>query len=106
MAVVNYSKDTEIYKEFLLQGEEEAKKKMASGVCCVCCCFATVIHTFITQPFGVPTGSMERTILVGDFLFVNKLNYGYRFPMRPVAIPFLQGTIGGSDNPKKQQNLM
>lgn len=32
MAVVNYSKDTEIYKEFLLQGEEEAKKKMVSGV--------------------------------------------------------------------------
>ncbi|MCT3671620.1 S26 family signal peptidase [Elizabethkingia anophelis] len=102
MAVVNYSKDTEIYKEFLLQGEEEAKKKDGFwGSVVYAVVFATVIHTFITQPFGVPTGSMERTILVGDFLFVNKLNYGYRFPMRPVAIPFLQGTIGGSANPKK-----
>ena len=46
---------------------------------------------------------MERTLLVGDFLFVNKWSYGYRLPMRPVAIPFLQGTImdtGQKGNPK------
>ena len=46
---------------------------------------------------------MERTLLVGDFLFVNKLNYGFRAPMRPLAIPFLQGTImdtGEKGNPK------
>jgi signal peptidase I len=46
---------------------------------------------------------MERTLLVGDFLFVNKWSYGYRLPMRPVAIPFLQGTImdtGEKGNPK------
>jgi signal peptidase I len=65
--------------------------------------FATIIHAFITQPFGIPTGSMERTLLVGDFLFVNKWAYGYRMPMRPVALPFLQGTIfdtGQKGNPK------
>jgi signal peptidase I len=46
---------------------------------------------------------MERTLLVGDFLFVNKWSYGFRMPMRPVAIPFLQGTImdtGEKGNPK------
>jgi signal peptidase I len=46
---------------------------------------------------------MERTLLVGDFLFVNKWSYGYRLPMRPLAIPFLQGTImdtGEKGNPK------
>ncbi|MDL1913648.1 MAG: signal peptidase I [Bergeyella sp.] len=65
--------------------------------------FATIIHTFLTQPFGIPTGSMERTLLVGDFLFVNKLNYGYRMPMRPLGIPFLQNTLmdtGEKGNPK------
>ncbi len=66
--------------------------------------FATVIHTFITQPFGIPTGSMERTLLVGDFLFVNKLNYGYRMPMRPLAIPFLQGTIIDTGEPKNPKD--
>ena len=58
-----------------------------------CSSFATIIHAFVTQPFAIPTGSMERTLLVGDFLFVNKWSYGYRMPMRPVALPFLQGTI-------------
>lgn len=46
---------------------------------------------------------MERTLLVGDFLFVNKWSYGYRMPMRPIALPFLQGTIfdaGKKGNPK------
>jgi signal peptidase I len=106
MATVNYSKDAEVEKEdplWNIPGEDEKAKKKDTfiGSVTFAVVFATIIHTFITQPFGIPTGSMERTLLVGDFLFVNKLNYGYRMPMRPVAIPFLQGTIGGSDNPKK-----
>jgi len=105
MAFVNYSKDTEREKpEFVLPGEEPAKAKKETfiGSITFAVVFATVIHVFITQPFGIPTGSMERTMLVGDFLFVNKLNYGFRMPMRPVAIPFLQGTItdrGEKGNP-------
>ncbi|NAW51049.1 signal peptidase I [Elizabethkingia argentiflava] len=98
MAFVNYSKNTQIVDDSQDTGE---KKETFSGALVYAVVFATVIHTFMIQPFAVPTGSMERTILVGDFLFVNKLNYGYRFPMRPVALPFLQGTIGGSANPKK-----
>lgn len=65
--------------------------------------FASIIHLYITQPFAIPTGSMERTMLVGDFLFVNKHTYGYRMPMRPIGLPFLQGTIldtGKKGNPK------
>ncbi len=101
MATVNYSKNPEIETE-----EEEAdekKKETFLGSVTFAVVFATIIHTFITQPFGIPTGSMERTLLVGDFLFVNKWSYGYRLPMRPVAVPFLQGTImdtGEKGNPK------
>ncbi|QIG90570.1 signal peptidase I [Chryseobacterium sp. POL2] len=101
MATVNYSKDPQIEEEDI---EEEGKKKETFiGSVTFAVVFATIIHVFITQPFGIPTGSMERTLLVGDFLFVNKLNYGYRMPMRPVALPFLQGTIfdtGEPGNPK------
>lgn len=108
MAVVNYSKDTEIDEPaFMLEnevGEEDPKhKETFLGSITFAVVFATIIHVFITQPFGIPTGSMERTLLVGDFLFVNKLNYGFRMPMRPLAIPFLQGTImdtGEPGNPK------
>ena len=105
MATVNYGKDVEIAEpEFLLPGEEpEKKKETFLGSITFAVVFATIIHVFMTQPFGIPTGSMERTMLVGDFLFVNKLNYGFRMPMRPLAIPFLQGTIkdtGMKGNPK------
>lgn len=107
MAVINYGKNPELESQkvkFVLPGEEESKKKESFlGSVTFAVVFATLIHTFVTQPFGIPTGSMERTLLVGDFLFVNKLNYGYRMPMRPLAIPFLQGTIkdtGEKGNPK------
>lgn len=107
MAIVNYSKDAEVYVEddlYLTDAEKsEQKKETFLGSITFAIVFATIIHTFITQPFGIPTGSMERTLLVGDFLFVNKLNYGFRMPMRPLALPFLQGTIydpQGDGNPK------
>ncbi|NIF06928.1 signal peptidase I [Chryseobacterium sp. Tr-659] len=109
MAVINYSKDVELEDEnandlFLTDEEKNDKKKDTFfGSITFAVVFATIIHVFVTQPFGIPTGSMERTLLVGDFLFVNKWSYGYRMPMRPVAIPFLQGTImdtGQKGNPK------
>lgn len=109
MATINYSKDPEILDEsendlFLTDEEKNSRKKDSFiGSITFAVVFATIIHVFVTQPFGIPTGSMERTLLVGDFLFVNKWSYGYRLPMRPVAIPFLQGTImdtGEKGNPK------
>jgi len=107
MATVNYSKDTELENEndlYLTEEEKNTKKKDTFiGSITFAVVFATIIHVFFTQPFGIPTGSMERTLLVGDFLFVNKWSYGYRLPMRPLAIPFLQGTIldsGEKGNPK------
>ena len=107
LAFVNYSKDAEVENEddlYLTEEEKNAKKKDTfAGSITFAVVFATIVHIFVTQPFGIPTGSMERTLLVGDFLFVNKWSYGYRMPMRPVAIPFLQGTImdtGQKGNPK------
>lgn len=107
MAFVNYSKDSEVYNEdelYMTEEEKSLKKKDSFlGSITFAVVFATIVHAFITQPFGIPTGSMERTLLVGDFLFVNKWTYGFRMPMRPLAIPFLQGTIsdtGEKGNPK------
>jgi signal peptidase I len=83
--------------------DAKAKKETFVGSITFAVVFATIVHAFVTQPFAIPTGSMERTLLVGDFLFVNKWSYGYRMPMRPVALPFLQGTItdtGEKGNPK------
>jgi signal peptidase I len=54
---------------------------------------ATLIRTFFIEAYTIPTPSMERSLLVGDFLFVSKLNYGPRIPMTPIAFPFAHHTM-------------
>jgi signal peptidase I len=49
---------------------------------------ATIIRTFLIEAFTIPTPSMEKSLLVGDFLFVSKINYGARTPMTPLSFPF------------------
>ncbi len=59
---------------------------------------ATIIRTFLIEAYTIPTGSMEKSLLVGDFLFVSKVSYGPRVPMTPIAFPFAHHTmplIGG-----------
>ncbi|WP_257657236.1 signal peptidase I [Parapedobacter lycopersici] len=54
---------------------------------------ATLIRGFLIEAYMIPTGSMEKSLLVGDFLFVSKLNYGPRVPMTPIAFPFAHHTM-------------
>ncbi len=59
---------------------------------------ATIIRTFFIEAYTIPTGSMEKSLLVGDFLFVSKVSYGARIPMTPLSFPFAHHTmpiIGG-----------
>jgi len=54
---------------------------------------ATIVHTYFIQPFTIPSSSLEKTLLVGDFLFVSKFNYGARTPMTTIAAPMVHDTI-------------
>lgn len=54
---------------------------------------ATIIRVFFIEAYTIPTGSMERSLMIGDFLFVSKVNYGARIPMTPVAFPFAHHTM-------------
>lgn len=49
---------------------------------------ATLIRGLFIEAYTIPTGSMEKTLLVGDFLFVSKVNYGARMPVTPISFPF------------------
>ncbi|WP_460218813.1 signal peptidase I [Psychroserpens sp. MEBiC05023] len=54
---------------------------------------ATIVHTYFIQPFTIPSSSLEKSLLVGDFLFVSKFHYGARVPMTTVATPMVHDTI-------------
>jgi len=65
--------------------------------------FAVVVATLIrwsaVEAFVVPTGSMENTIMTGDFLFVSKFHYGSRTPATPLQVPLTHQTIWGTEIP-------
>ncbi len=54
---------------------------------------ATIIRTFILEAYTIPTSSMEKSLLVGDFLFVSKMSYGPKIPNTPLAFPFVHHTL-------------
>lgn len=58
---------------------------------------ATLIRVLFLEAYTIPTSSMEKTLLVGDYLFVSKLNYGTRLPMTPLAFPFAHNTMPFTD---------
>ena len=54
---------------------------------------ATIVHNYVMQPYIIPTGSLEKSLLVGDFLFVSKFHYGARVPMTAVSVPMVHDTV-------------
>jgi signal peptidase I len=53
----------------------------------------TIINIFIFQNYKIPTGSMEKTLMIGDHLYVSKVSYGPRIPNTPLAVPFTHHTL-------------
>ncbi len=54
---------------------------------------ATIIRTFLIEAYTIPTSSMEKSLLVGDFLFVSKISYGPKVPNTPLSFPFAHHTL-------------
>jgi len=79
--------------------EPNAKKKslgrewLDAGVFAVV--VATLIRTFILEAYTIPTGSMEGSLLINDFLFVSKMHYGARIPNTPLSFPFVHNEMPG-----------
>lgn len=55
------------------------------------------VHNYLFQNYKIPTSSLEKTLLVGDHLFVSKASYGPRIPNTPLSMPLMQHTIPGTN---------
>ena len=84
----------EVFKNYKKPGSREW---VDAGVFAIVA--ATIIRTFIFEAYTIPTGSMEKTLLVNDFLFVNKMSYGPRIPQTPLSFPFVHNLLPGSQIP-------
>ena len=61
---------------------------------------ATLVHLFVFQMYVIPTSSMERTLLIGDYLYVSKVAYGPQMPNTPLSFPFVHHTMPFSQTKK------
>ena len=88
---VNYALDVKYIEERSLKPRTATGEWVSSILFAVVA--ATLVHTYFMQPYVIPTSSLEKTLLVGDFLFVSKFHYGARTPMTTVAFPMVHDTI-------------
>lgn len=61
---------------------------------------ATVIRTFFLEAFTIPTSSLEKSMMVGDYLFVSKVSYGAKIPNTPLSFPFAHHTLPFTETTK------
>jgi signal peptidase I len=61
---------------------------------------ASIIRIFLIEAYTIPTSSMEKTLLVGDYLFVSKISYGPKVPNTPIAFPFVHHTLPLTESTK------
>ena len=88
---VNYSKDPKYISDRNLRPETGFGETVSSILFAVVA--ATIVHNYFIQPYIIPTGSLEKSLLIGDFLFVSKFHYGARIPMTTVSLPMVHDTI-------------
>ena len=88
---LNYSNDTKYSKDRSLEYSSSFSEWLDSMIFAIIA--ATIVHTYFIQPFIIPTGSLEKSLLIGDFLFVSKFHYGARVPTTPFAIPMVHDTL-------------
>ena len=90
---VNYTLDVNYIEDRSLHPSTALGEWVSSIVFAVVA--ATLVHTYFIQPYVIPTGSLEKTLRVGDFLFVSKFHYGARVPMTTIAAPMVHDTLPG-----------
>ena len=88
---INYIEDITYIKDRSLKPRTAAGEWVSSIAFAIIA--ATLVHTYFMQPYTIPTSSLEKSLLIGDFLFVSKFHYGARVPMTTIAAPMVHDTL-------------
>ena len=88
---INYATDTKHNAGRSLKPRSEFGEWVSSITFAIIA--ATLVHTYFMQPFTIPTSSLEKSLLVGDYLFVSKFHYGARVPSTAIALPMVHDSI-------------
>jgi signal peptidase I len=88
---INYATDTTYNENRELKPRSELGEWVSSISFAIIA--ATLVHTYFMQPFTIPTSSLEKSLLVGDYLFVSKFHYGARVPSTVVAAPMVHDSL-------------
>ncbi|WP_445455366.1 signal peptidase I [Flavobacterium sp. HNIBRBA15423] len=88
---VNYTQEVTYHANRDLKAPTKAMDTLGSLAFAIV--VATFVHTYFIQPYVIPTSSLEKSLLIGDFLFVSKFNYGARTPMTPIAAPMVHDSL-------------
>ena len=88
---INYIANVNYVEDRSLKSRTELGEWVSSIVFAIVA--ATLVHTYFMQPYTIPTSSLEKSLLVGDFLFVSKFHYGARVPMTTIAAPMVHDSL-------------
>ncbi|MDN3677386.1 signal peptidase I [Flavobacterium paronense] len=88
---VNYTQDVKHVADRSLVARTKTGDTVSSLLFAIV--VATLVHTYVMQPYTIPSSSLEKSLLIGDFLFVSKFHYGARVPMTTVAAPMVHDTL-------------
>lgn len=91
VAYVNYTQEVTFHEKRDLKAPNKTMDTLGSLSFAIV--VATLVHTYFIQPFTIPTPSLEKSLLVGDFLFVSKFHYGARTPLTAVSMPMVHDSI-------------
>jgi signal peptidase I len=88
---INYATDAKYNADRSLKPRSELGEWVSSITFAIIA--ATLVHTYFMQPFTIPTSSLEKSLLIGDYLFVSKFHYGARVPSTVIAAPMVHDSL-------------
>lgn len=104
MPYLGFSKKEEYVAELPVVAKSSARSWIDAIIFAVAAAY--IIRACWFELYTIPTSSMESSLMVGDFLSVNKLAYGVRVPNTPLAVPFVHNKLPGTDHAKSYTEIV